>query len=301
MSEKSLSHWPEWPTLALIAATYAVWFGVTLFASTLTPWLAIPLLAVTLTLHSSLQHEVVHGHPLKNRRLSEALVWAPLGLAVPYPRFRDQHNAQHPDPNQTEPNDDPETNNHDPTVWVRLPAVVGGVLLFKKTLIGRMVVGPAVGLVVFGRDEWRGARAGDPAILRAWALHAVGVAAVLAWVLGVSTMPIWAYVASVYLALSVLKIRTFLEHQAHERAMGRSVIIEDRGPLAFLFLNNNFHAVHHACPNAPWYELPGIYAARKTEWLARNLGYRYESYGEILRRHLLRRKDPVPHPLWPVK
>ena len=55
--------------------------------------------------------------------------------------------------------------------------------------------------------------------------------------LAVSEMPFWAYLLSAYLGLSLLKIRTFLEHQAHEKARGRTVIIEDRGPLALLFLN----------------------------------------------------------------
>jgi hypothetical protein len=35
-------------------------------------------------------------------------------------------------------------------------------------------------------------------------------------------------------------------------------------------------------------------------FLRRNGGYRYRSYGEVFLRHFLRRKDPVPHPLYPV-
>lgn len=76
-------------------------------------------------------------------------------------------------------------------------------------------------------------------------------------------------------------------------------MIEDRGPLALLFLNNNFHIVHHMHPGVPWYRLPGLYFADADRYLRRNHGYRYRSYAQILRRHLLRAKDPVPHPLWP--
>jgi len=286
----------EWPTLALFLAVYALWAGVTLFASSLTPAVAVPLLALTLVLHSSLQHEAIHGHPFASARLSAALAWPPLGLVVPYQRFRDLHMAHHRDAILTDPYDDPETNYLDPEVWARLPRLAQGVLLFNNTLVGRILIGPAIGVAAFLRDEARAARAGDRAVAAAWAGHLAGVAAVLAWVTLVGTMPVWAYLLAAYLALSVLKIRTFLEHQAHERALGRSVIIEDRGPLAFLFLNNNLHAVHHASPQTPWYELPGLYAARREEWLARNLGYRYASYREILALHLFRRKDPVPHP-----
>ena len=97
----------------------------------------------------------------------------------------------------------------------------------------------------------------------------------------------------------MLKIRTFLEHQAHELVRGRTVVVEDRGPLAFLFLNNNFHIVHHMHPKMPWYRLPGLYFANREKYLTRNGGYRYASYAEIFRRHLIRAKDTVPHPLRP--
>ncbi len=301
MSGRSLVTGPEWPTLVLIVATYLVWAGATLHAEALTLWLAIPLVALTLTMHSSLQHEVAHGHPLANRRLSEALVYPPIGLLVPYPRFRDLHLAHHRDAILTDPYDDPETNYLDPAVWAKLPGVVRRLLLFNNTLLGRIVVGPLVGMAVFVAGDWRAARAGDAAVIRAWAIHAALLVGVGFWVARVGAMPVWSYLAAAYLGMSILKIRTFLEHQAHERAMGRSVIIEDRGPLAFLFLNNNLHAVHHAYPGVAWYRLPALFAARRSEFLRRNLGYRYGSYAEILRRHLLRRKDPVPHPEWPAE
>jgi fatty acid desaturase len=76
------------------------------------------------------------------------------------------------------------------------------------------------------------------------------------------------------------------------------VIIEDRGPLALLFLNNNLHAVHHARPKLAWYQLPDEYARRRDDYLRRNGGYRYASYGEVLASYFLRRKDPVAHPIW---
>lgn len=155
MSEKSLVSGPEWPTLALIAAVYAVWIGVTLCADIVAPMIAVPVLALALTLHSSLQHEVLHGHPLANRRLSAALVYPPLGIAIPYPRFRDLHLAHHRDAILTDPYDDPETNYLDPAVWARLPGPVRRLLTFNNTLLGRMLVGPAVALAVFFASEWR--------------------------------------------------------------------------------------------------------------------------------------------------
>ena len=111
-------------------------------------------------------------------------------------------------------------------------------------------------------------------------------------------MPVWAYLLAAYFSHALQKIRTFLEHRAHERARGRTVIVEDRGPLALLFLNNNLHVVHHAHPNRPWYELPRLYAQNRDRFQRRNDGYRYGSYGEIFAKYFMRAKDPVPHPLW---
>ena len=141
-------------------------------------------------------------------------------------------------------------------------------------------------------------RAGDRGVALAWAHHLAGLVPVGLWLWLAGTMPLWQYLVGAWAALGILRIRTFLEHQAHEQAAGRSVIIEDRGPLSILFLNNNFHAVHHAKPRLPWYRLPAEYARRRDWWLRRNGGYSYRSYGEVFGRYLFARKDPVAHPIW---
>ena len=95
----------------------------------------------------------------------------------------------------------------------------------------------------------------------------------------------------------MLKVRTFLEHQAHENSNGRTVIIEDGGFFAFLFLNNNLHALHHEDPNLPWFELPRAFRQSRAEILDRNSHYIYRNYGQIFRRYFLKPKDHVAHPL----
>ena len=286
----------EWPTVALLVACYGIWCAATWYAAALGLWLAVPLIALTLALHSSLQHEVLHGHPFRSARLNEALVFPALGLAIPYQRFRDTHLTHHKNELLTDPYDDPESNYLDPLVWSRLPAWKKRVLQANNTLLGRMALGPALGTTAFIGGDLKAIRGGDAVVLRGWLLHLLGIVPVLLWVTA-GSMPVWAYLVSAYLGLSILKIRTFLEHRADERAAGRSVIIEDRGPLALLFLNNNFHAVHHAHPSVAWYELPALYAARRETFLKRNGGYRFRSYGAVFRDYLLRAKDPVAHPL----
>lgn len=290
-------HTPEWPTLALLLACYVIWAIGTTWLSAL--WLPLGVVTTTLmiALHSSLTHEALHGHPFRNEGVNEALVFPCLGLLVPYRRFRDLHLAHHVDSILTDPYDDPETNYLDPAVWHRLPRGMQWLLMANNTLAGRLLIGPTVSMVAMIRGDWKAVRQGDRAVVQAWLLHVPAVVLVLVWVFW-AQMPVWAYLLSAYAGFSILKIRTFLEHRAHERASGRTVVIEDRGPLALLFLNNNLHVVHHMHPKVAWYDLPALFRANREKYLTRNDGYYYRSYGEIFARHFLRAKDPVPHPLW---
>lgn len=288
----------EWPTWGVLVACYGTWALGTTWAAGL--WLPFGMVLVTLAaaLHSSLCHEALHGHPFRDARLNEALVFPALTLCIPYRRFRDTHLAHHHDEILTDPYDDPESNYLDPAVWVALPRWGQAVLWINNTLLGRMLLGPAIAQYAFMRADWRLIRAGEAGVLRAWAWHVPAVAVVVWWLLAVGQMPVWAYLICAYAALSILKIRTFLEHRAHERARARTVVIEDRGPLALIFLNNNYHVVHHMHPQVPWYRLPGLYLRHRAHYLSRNDGYVYRSYAQIFRQYFLRAKDPVPHPLW---
>jgi len=288
----------EWPTVLLIAACHAAWL-IGLFVLPQV-WLPLAVLALmpVIALHGSLQHEVIHGHPFPGSRAGDPLVFASLNLAIPFLRFRGTHLEHHRDANLTDPYDDPESNYYDPAVWARLPRPARAVLRANNTLLGRLILGPAIAQAAFMATDWRLIRAGDRAVLRGWIWHGVTVVPILALV-WISPLPVWAYLLACYGGLAILKIRTFLEHQAHARVRARTVIIEDRGPLAFLFLNNNLHVVHHMHPRLPWYRLPRTYFANPGRYLSRNAGYRYGSYAEIFRRYLFAAKDPVPHPLWP--
>ena len=287
----------EWPTLILIVTVHGGWIAVLAAAGTLGPLPAMALLVPILVLHASLQHEVTHGHPTGDARLDDALVFVPLGLAIPYGRFKALHLAHHHDPNLTDPYDDPETNYWDPAVWVRLPAAVRAVLRANNTLLGRVALGPALGLLLFWIQEARSIDRDERGVARAWLNHGICALPVV-WAVSASALPWWAYGGAIYAATGILRIRTFLEHRAHALPRARTVVIEDRGPLAFLFLNNNFHALHHARPGLAWYVLPAAYVAERAAILRRNEGYLYRSYAEVARAHLLRPKDPVPHPYW---
>jgi fatty acid desaturase len=287
----------EWPTITLLAGCYVVLVLALVWLVAVSLVLAGMAVAVALVLHSSLSHEILHGHPFPSQKVNTALGLVQPGLFIPFIRFRDTHLAHHRDARLTDPYDDPESNYLDPMVWARLPHWQQNILRFNNTLLGRMTVGPLVGQWAFMRSDWAAIRSGDRAVLAGWLWHLPGAIIVLVAVVW-SQMPLWVYMMAAYAALGILKIRTFLEHQAHARSRGRTVIVEDRGPLAFLFLNNNLHVVHHMHPRLPWYRLPALYAAHKARFLACNDGYMYRSYAQIFTRYFVKSKDPVAHPLW---
>jgi len=288
----------EWPTVALLVLTYGLWASATLWIAEGSVALAIVLCALAGAQHSSLSHEALHGHPTSNKTLNAALVFPALTLLVPYLRFRDTHLAHHQDENLTDPYDDPETNYLDPVAWAGLPAWRKALYRLNNTLAGRLILGPVLGRISFMQTDWRLIGAGDRRVLLGWLLHLPAIAVVVWWMTALATMPLWAWLISVYLSLSLLKLRTFLEHQAHDRTLARTAIVEDRGLFALLFLHNNLHVVHHMHPGVPWYALPKLYQTHRAQFLESNQGYSYSTYAEIARKYLFCAKDPVPHPLY---
>jgi len=293
-ARRALAEWPTW----------AVWFGcsfgwafLTYFAASLGWWVALPLLVPLITLHSSLQHEALHGHPTSSRSLNEALVYLPIGLLVPYRRFRDTHLRHHRNEDLTDPYDDPESWYLAEKDWRSLGRPTRWLLEFNATLLGRFLVGPALGVWGMARSDWRAARAGDRSVVLAWVHHVLGLAPVLYWIWGVSGIHPLVYLAAVaYPGMSLLMLRTYAEHRAGEAVPTRTAVIEAAIPFRLLFLNNNLHAPHHERPSLAWYRLPAYWRENRKRILEQNGGYAYRGYGEIIRKFFLRRREPVSHP-----
>ena len=286
----------EWPTIALIVACYGLWALAGAWLWPASPTFALALMAVMAALHSSLVHENLHGHPTRNRWVNEALVTLPLSLIYPYRRYKATHLAHHNDARLTDPFEDPESYYKARWAHERMPRWLQGVLRVNNTMVGRIILGPILGAAGFLRLEAQLVRADAPGVRLAWALHLASLAPVLAaiWVFGI---PFWLYVLTVvWPALSLISIRTYAEHRWHDAPEGRTIIVE-RSPLAWLFLNNNLHIVHHQHPSAPWYDLPRLYREDRAHWQALNHGYVYASYWELFRAYALRSKEPVVHPV----
>lgn len=288
----------EWRTLLLAGVCYTVWLLLAFGWADLPDIFRVLLLIPTITLHSSLQHEFLHGHPFRNQKLNDLLISPPIGVLVPYLRFKSCHLTHHINENITDPYDDPESYYLDHDVWASLPGWFKSLLVANNTLVGRMMLGPALATIGFLRSEFVRAKAGDAIILKVWLRHFLAVVLLFWLIANFGSLHPLAYFIAAYFGMGLLMVRSFIEHQAVEKANQRSVIIETRGPLSLLFLNNNFHSVHHAYPSLAWYRIPEFFRENRARFLRMNGGYRYESYWEVFRRFGFRPKEPVE---WPIK
>ena len=287
----------EWPTLLLIVATYVGWAAIGFLVWPFHPASALVAIGFLLALQSSLMHEASHGHPTRKLWLNEALIGLPIGLVYPYRRFRSLHLRHHADDSLTDPFDDPES--YYRAFWQHddLPPLLKALLRANNTMVGRFVLGPLLGTPGFLLAEYQLLKSGDPAIRRAWLLHAAGLAIVIPVITFAFGVPLWLYILGpVWLGQSLISVRTFAEHQWSERPDGRTIIVE-RSPFAFLFLNNNLHLVHHKAPTVAWYRLPKLFHDRRDEWLAMNKGYVFPNYLALMRSYAFKAKEPVVHPV----
>lgn len=285
----------EWPTWTALFGCYAVWATAVYLSEPLGWAMAIPL-ALATAFHSSLQHEILHGHPTRSAQVNEALVFLPLGLFIPYRRFRDLHIWHHNDERLTDPYDDPESFYIEISTWRRLGAPFRLLLLANSSFAGRMLFGPSLSIAGFVRSEtWR-LWQGEQGVRRAWGLHALGLVPVLA-ILHVAGISLWFYTICVaYPAMSLIMMRSYIEHRAAEAASHRSVFIEEHWFWRLMFLNNNFHSVHHSYPAVPWYRIPAIWRREQSQVLMRNGGYYYPGYGTVVVRWLFTQREPLVHP-----
>jgi fatty acid desaturase len=272
---------------------------LTWFHAELPWWVFLPLGTWLSCWHGSLQHEALHGHPTPWTAVNTAIAFPPLSLWLPYPIYRDSHLRHHATNSLTCPIDDPESYYVTPARWAAMPRWRRALLRFNNTLAGRLLVGPAISLVAFARGELARLRGGDADAAAVWTRHLLACIPVVLWVNVVCGIPLWAYaVMFAYPGLSLTMLRSFYEHRPAPIADQRTAIVEASWPMRLLYLNNNFHALHHASPGMAWYALPRAYQENRSAILGRNGRFFFHGYAEQVRRYLWRIKDePVHAPL----
>ncbi len=226
--------------------------------------------------YGSLQHEVIHGH------LPTWVGWAPLGLLVPFCRYRTTHIDHHRNELLTDPVVDPESFYVTPEVWATASTTRRFFLQSTRTLFGRMLLGPLVFNGRFIGNDLRGLRRNGHGA--AWVKHLLGVATVVVVVRSLG-LPLWIYVVGfVYGGSSITLLRSFVEHRAVDEGPQSAMVLTNPA-LSLLFLNNNLHLAHHAAPGAPWFALPAIGRDMGAIELARSGAGVYDGYREVVRRY----------------
>ncbi len=282
----------EWPTWLLIAVIYGTWMALTYFGSGLPWWVLLPAGAFVTCWHGHLQHELIHGHPTPNQTINDLLALPPLSLWIPYPIYKEQHLAHHRSRTLADPLDDPESYYVPADRWASLSAFSKALLNANNTLLGRLLLGPVLVPWGFWKAEVKVIRAGDTRRIVVWSGHAVSVALLLAWIIGVCGMPLWMYLGFFVLpGTSLLLMRSFLEHRPGGSQKERTAIVEGCWLTRLLYLNNNLHVVHHTQPKLSWHKIPTVYERNKQTIARRNGGYVFKGYAEVARRYLLTPKD----------
>ena len=287
----------EWPTAALAALIYGLWLALTYWHDALPVWLLFPLGAWTVAWHMSLQHEIIHGHPTRSRRVNTALGTWPLALWLPFEPYRRSHLQHHNDERLTDPLEDPESFYWTPAQWEQLGALGRGIVRAQSTLLGRITIGPAWAMIRFWWNEVNLLAAGDRRRLPMLARYLLELAVVLIWVLGVCGMDFWTYfLGFAYAGTALALVRSFAEHRAGKIVARRTAIVERSWIFGPLFLFNNLHAAHHLRASLPWYRLPAWYRLNRAAIIERNGGLVYETYFDVARRYLFRAHDAPLHP-----
>jgi fatty acid desaturase len=287
----------EWPTLVVTIGCYGFWLLLTWSFHAVPLWVSLPLGSVLLTLHSSLQHEVLHGHPTSSKRLNRLFGIVPLSMWIPYERYRQTHLLHHIDDRLTDPLDDPESTYWTAADWQALAPWQRWLVKAQTTLLGRVVIGPFWSIARFWRDEARRVIRNDLWARRVWAEHLAWCGIVIVWVSVICEIPLWLYILGMVIpGTSLLLIRSFAEHKALPEARERTAIVENSWILGPLFLFNNLHVLHHDEPMIPWYQYPAHYRANRDRYVQENGGLVYDGYLDVCRRFLLRSHDRPRHP-----
>lgn len=288
----------DWRTWLLVPTVYAAWLLAVVACHALGRMAGSVLLILATCWFTSLQHELIHGRPSKHRRVNRLMGLAPLAVWYPYDLYRHSHLAHHRDELLTEPGIDPESNYIDEAAWRRLSRLVRPMWIAQRTVVGRFLLGPVMVIAPTWLDIVRRPLRGDFSQSRSWAMHLVLVCGMLLALDRYAGIGPLAYLLTVcYPALGLAMLRSFYEHRPAQEAAHRVVINEAGLFWRVLYLNNNYHAVHHERPDLPWHLLRRFYLEHRAEVLRRNGDFVIPGYLSLVKRFAVTAVDSPIHSL----
>ncbi len=288
-------HTIEWPTWILWGLIWGAWLLLVGSYASLPSWLATPLLILLLAWYMSFQHELTHGHPTRSEALNRLIGLPPLAIWYPFDTYKADHLKHHDDAHLTEPGVDTESNYITPGQAAGMGAVALWIYKSQRTVLGRLLIGPAIVIVSLATRIARSLRAGHWEALTIWAVHLPLVALLLLGLERYTGLSAWHYCFGIaYPALGLAMLRSLYEHRPGMLPAHRTVINEASAPWRLLYLNNNYHVVHHAYPQLPWYQIPAVYASDRAAWQVGNGGFVLSGYLHLIRHFAWK---PVDHPV----
>ena len=287
----------EWPTWLLLIGVYAGWFAILLNSQWLGRGVSTLLLIPLLVLWLSVQHELLHGHPTRWTGVNKLLGYAPFAVWYPYTLYRDSHLLHHRDEDLTVPGVDPESRYLTASRWQGSSLFERSLHWLNKTVLGRFAIGAPLALLALAAEEWQRLKNGERQAWRMWLTHGAFTLLMLWFIARFSELPVWHYLLLISVpALSIAMIRSYYEHRPHAQPEQRTVLNEAGWPWRWLFLNLNFHLVHHDLPGLAWYDLPKAYRMRRAQWVARSGGFLVQGYGQLWRQNGFKPIDSPQHP-----
>jgi fatty acid desaturase len=197
----------------------------------------------------------------------------------------------------TEPGIDPESNYLDDAAYRRLPACIQPMWIAQRTVLGRVLLGPLMVIVPTWVDSLRKPLRRDFTQSRYWATHLLLLAAMLVALDRYAHIGPLRYLLTVcYPALGMAMLRSFYEHRPATTVSHRVVINEAGLFWRILYLNNNYHAVHHERPDLPWYLIRRFYLQHRSDILRRNGGFVIRGYLPLMSRYAMTTIDSPIHP-----
>lgn len=289
----------ELPTWLLIITIYAGWFA------TVAWWKSMGLVPSTLLLiwlstwYMSLQHELIHGHPTRHPTINRLFGLLPFSIWYPYDVYRDLHLLHHINDDLTVPETDPESYYFTRYRWIHFNNLQRQLVRLRNTFAGRLLLAPLLTACWAVINIWVSFRQLNRAAISMWLLHFLLMLPLIGWLVHHNFSVLFYLFIITGPMLSLVSVRSFMEHRAEQAPEARSVINEAGLLWRLLFLNLNYHSVHHDLPGIPWYALPQVYRANKKAYFLRNQGFFVKGYGELIRRHLLKAVNVEINPIFP--
>lgn len=286
----------EWPTWLLWLTIMGSWLLVVGHFARWPLWLSTPVLILLGAWYMSLQHELTHGHPTRNATINRLLGLLPLAVWYPFDIYKTNHLIHHNDPDLTLPDVDTESNYVSRAAAQHLSPVQLWLKRSQRTVLGRVIIGPALVILELGKALVQGVAKGDFSMVRVAAVH-VPLLFIMLWglaQLGGISPAYYCFVVG-YFALGVAMLRSLYEHRPAALPEHRTVVNEASLFWRLLYLNNNYHVVHHAFPGLAWYRIPAVYRAHRAAYQEHNGAFVLPGYLFLIRRFAWRPVDSTIH------